>query len=78
MNRDFDKFEMKIIYKSKILFPKFVIGLKNNYFLLSGTKDLVAKGDKAGRAFQRAFQEYSSRLFVLKEILKQGLPDNLS
>ena len=32
MNRDFDKFEMKIIYKSKILFPKFVIGLKNNYF----------------------------------------------
>ena len=46
--------------------------------LITGTKDLVAKEDKAGKAFQRAFHEYSSRLFVVKEALKQGMPEGLS
>ena len=46
--------------------------LKTIFLNLSGTKDQVAKGDKPRKAFQRAFQEYSSRMFVCKEILKHG------
>ena len=78
MNRDFDKFEMKIIYQSKILFPKFVIGLKNNYFFTFRNQGSGCERGQGWEGIPAAFQEYSSRLFVLKEILKQGLPDNLS
>ena len=46
--------------------------------LFSGTKDLVSKEDKAGKLFQRAFQEYSSRLYIIKEALKQGMPDDIA
>jgi hypothetical protein len=37
----------------------------------------VAKEDKAGKIFKRAFEEYSSRLFVIKEALRQGLPESI-
>jgi hypothetical protein len=37
--------------------------------LISGCKDLVSKEDRANsKAFNRAFSDYSSRLFVLKEL----------
>ena len=38
---------------------------------------MVAKEDKAGRTFQRAFQEYSSRLFMVKEALRQRIPEDM-
>jgi hypothetical protein len=32
----------------------------------------VTKADKAGKGFQRAFQDYTSRIFLLKEASKQN------
>jgi hypothetical protein len=36
-------------------------------FMFAGAKDLVAKGDKSGYQFKKAFLDYSSTLFRLNE-----------
>ena len=48
----------------------------NEIQIFTGADDKVQKAEKAGRTFKRAFMEYSSRLFTLKEAQQQILPQD--
>ena len=45
------------------------------FLSISGRTDMVEKEEKKGRTFKRAFLEYSSRLFALKEAEQHAQPN---
>jgi hypothetical protein len=42
------------------------------FFLSPAAKDLMSKADKAGKFYQRAFQDYTSRVFTILEASKNN------
>jgi hypothetical protein len=45
-----------------------VLNLINVFVFLSGGKDLVCKADKSAQVYKRAFTEYTSQLYILKNM----------